>query len=330
MYSRRRTVRRPRMSYRRPRGTLRRQAFGNFAAAMQQRDSTNIVASLQETVTLNIPVNCNEATLVRNANSLLVTSQYFRNYMGMYDQYKINAIRASVEVLALNTMVSSPNNFPSVCTAWDRNGAQIKSVQLYDKSGAAIADTFTYSMPSYSDVTSYSSANEKTIYYGARWGVIRQLDAASMQEKSMYIPTTQTKDVLSYGNIYSAWNPCLLLALKTNNTPTDTPYSGNVFTIHWQFDITLRGLRKVNTTDSTISLFKPFDGFVGYATTNAGYGVPFTTDSNKYSAASTDYTTISKPTINPSITYNGSNDYTNNSISMPNTGFAEDNKNLAV
>lgn len=330
MYSRRRMVRRPRMTYRKPRSTIRRQAFGNFAAAMQQRDSTNIVASLQETVNLTIPVNCNEATLVRNANSLLVTSQYFRNYMGMYDQYKVNAIRASVEVLALNSMVSSPNNFPSVCTAWDRNGAQIKSVQLYDKTGVAVDNSFSYAMPSYSDVTSYSSANEKTIYYGARWGVIRQLDAASMQEKSMYVPTTQTKDVLSYGNMYSAWNPCLLLALKTNNTPTDNPYAGNVFTIHWQFDITLRGLRKVNTTDDTIKLFKPFDGFVGYANSNAAYAVQFVADSSKYSAASTDYATIAKPTINPCITYNSDSTYTNNSITMPNTGFAEENKNLAV
>lgn len=330
MYSRRRMVRRPRVVYRRPRGTLRRQAFGNFAAAMQQRDSTNIVASLQETVNLTVPVNCTEATLVRNANSLLVTSQYFRNYMGMYDQYKINAIRASIEVLALNNMVSSPNNFPSICTAWDRNGAQIQSVQLYDAQGAA-TDNYSYKMPSYSDVTSYSSANEKTIYYGARWGVIRQLDAASMQEKSMYIPTTQTKDVLTYGNIYSAWNPCLLIALKTNNAPSagGNPYTGNVFTIHWQFDITLRGLRKINNSDSSIELFKPYAGFVGYAATNDAYAVPWSSDPTKFSAAVSEYTTTAKPTINPSITLE-SGSYVNNSLTIPNTGFAEQNKNLAV
>lgn len=330
MYSRRRSVRRPRMSYRRSRGTLRRQAFGNFAAAMQQRDSTNIVASLQETVSLTVPKNCTEATLVRNANSLLVTSQYFRNYMGMYDQYKINAIRASIEVLALNNMVSSPNNFPSICTAWDRNGAQIESVQLSDAQGT-ITQGYSYRMPTYSDVASYSSANEKTIYYGARWGVIRQIDAASMQEKSMYIPTTQTKDVLSYGNLYSAWNPCLLLALKTNNAPSasSNPYTGNVFTIHWQFDITLRGLRKINSSDANINLFKPYDGFVGYASTNDAYAVAWASDPTKFSAAVSEYSAVAKPTINPSITLEGSN-YVNNSLTIPNTGFAEENKNLAV
>lgn len=330
MYSRRRSVRRPRMLYRRSRGTLRRQAFGNFAAAMQQRDSTNIVASLQETVSLTVPKNCTEATLVRNANSLLVTSQYFRNYMGMYDQYKINAIRASIEVLALNNMVSSPNNFPSICTAWDRNGAQIESVQLSDAQGA-ITHGYSYRMPTYSDVASYSSANEKTIYYGARWGVIRQIDAASMQEKSMYIPTTQTKDVLSYGNLYSAWNPCLLLALKTNNAPSasSNPYTGNVFTIHWQFDITLRGLRKINSSDANINLFKPYDGFVGYASTNDAYAVAWASDPTKFSAAVSEYSAVAKPTINPSITLEGQN-YVNNSLTIPNTGFAEENKNLAV
>lgn len=327
MYSRRRVTRRPRMVSRRPR-TARRQAFGNFAAALQQRDSTNIVASVQENVTLQIPVKCSEATIVRNVNAILTSSTYFRNYMGMYDQYKINSVRAAVEVLALNQQVSNSNSYPNVCTAWDRNGAQIQSVNLNDATTGAATDNWTYKMPSYSDVCSYSSANEKTIYYGARWGVVRQLDAASMQEKSTYIPTTQTKDVLSYGNIYSAWNPCLLLSLKTTSAPTDNAWANNIFSIHWQFDVTLRGLRKVDASDTVINLFKPYPGFVGYDTSTISYGVAWDSDKTKFSNVT--LTGVSLPSINPAVTVGSDGTLINNSLTMHNTGLAADNKNLAV
>ena len=88
-----------RRSFRRRRTTVRRQAFGNFASAMQQRDSTNVVVSMQENVIIGVPAQGNEGTIVRNVNALLCGTPYFENYAGMYDQYKINAVRVGIDDL---------------------------------------------------------------------------------------------------------------------------------------------------------------------------------------------------------------------------------------
>lgn len=259
---RRRPVRRIAAPVRR-RTTQTRRAFGNFASAMQQRDSTNVVISCQEDVVLNLPNHANEVTLVRNCNALLINTPYFENYMGMYDQYKINAVRASMEMTSISNELLSATKFPSICTAWDRNGIKISTVDTDPEGGHAYA----YCLPSYSEVCSYSSANEKTIYYGSRWGVIRQLDAASMMEKSVYLPTTNTRDVLSHGNMYSAWNPMLLIAIKSS-TVDDALDRPSKISIHWQFDVTLRGLRKVATTQ--MDKFKPNPNFIGFNTKTDG------------------------------------------------------------
>ena len=80
----------------RPRTTVRRQAFGNFASAMQQRDATNVVINTQEEFKLSVPANAKEATGVRNINALMTTSPMFFNYATMYDQFKLNAVRIAI------------------------------------------------------------------------------------------------------------------------------------------------------------------------------------------------------------------------------------------
>lgn len=309
-----------RRSYRRPisrrvavvprRGTVKRQAFGNFASAMQQRDSTNVVISTQEQVDIYIPANCNEATLVRNVNAILTSTEYFGNYMGMYDQYKINAVRASMEMVSIGNQILNTGNFPSICTSWDRNGVKVDNVE--------ITGSHYYKLPTYSVVASYSSANEKTLYYGSRWGVVRQLDAASMMEKSMYIPTTGTKDVLTIGNMYSAWNPQLLIGVRSpQSLASEQPCS---ITIHWQFDVTLRGLRKVPTADLT--KFVPIAGFIGYAKNNKGLVVSNTNNGNTVVG---DAEGVNRPTINPNST---GVEGQNTGIVVPNDGYPTANQNV--
>ena len=309
-----------RRSYRRPisrrvavvprRSTVKRQAFGNFASAMQQRDSTNVVISTQEQVDLYIPPNCNEATLVRNVNAILTSTEYFANYMGMYDQYKINAVRASMEMVSIGNQILSTGNFPSICTSWDRNGVKIDNVEV---SGVRY-----YMLPTYSVVASYSSANEKTLYYGSRWGVVRQLDAASMMEKSMYIPTTGTKDVLTVGNMYSAWNPQLLIGVRSPQSLATE--QSCAITIHWQFDVTLRGLRKVPV--SNLTKFVPIDGFIGYAKNNKGLVV--NNNANGKAVVGT-ADGVKKPTINPNSTGTAGE---NTGIVVPNDGYPGATQNV--
>lgn len=308
-----------RSGYRRPtrrvvsvprRTTLKRQAFGNFASAMQQRDSTNVVISSQEDVTMYVPTGATNATLVRNVNAILTSTQYFKNYMGMYDQYKINAVRASLEMISIGNRILNSARFPSICTAWDRNGIKVDTVNT----NTDVAPVYKYTLPDYGIVSSYSSANEKTIYYGSRWGVIRQLDAASMMEKSIYLPTSHTRDVLSTGNMYSAWNPMLLIGVKI---PGPIESEDNcVISIHWQFDVTLRGLRKVN--NDTIDNFIPFSGFIGYAPTNKGIYVRL--PDGTYQPASA-FIPGSEPSINPDTRYDATTGtYINTGIVVPNNG----------
>ena len=297
----------------RPRTTVRRQAFGNFASAMQQRDSTNVVISTQEDVTITVPQACAQATLVRNCNAILTKAEYFQNYLGMYDQYKINAIRASLEMTYIGNDLLNQQKFPSICTAWDRNGIKVTTVA---QNGAN-----KYLLPTYDIVSSYSSANEKTIYYGSRWGVIRQLDAASMMEKSMYIPTSNTRDVLSHGNMYSAWNPMLLISIQAPGAVGVIADQPCVISIHWQFDLTLRGLRKT-ITDNIMGRYQPSPGFIGYATSNYGFAVPNL--QGGYSEVGVGGAGT-EPTINPE--YNMPNG-AGNGLIIPNTGEAAQNPAL--
>ena len=94
------------------RTTAKRRAFGNFASAMQQRDATNIVVNAQEEVTLIVPKDAQEATVVRNINSLMTTAPMFMNYATMYDQYKLNAVRVGIEMTYIGNDLLS-NNSPS-------------------------------------------------------------------------------------------------------------------------------------------------------------------------------------------------------------------------
>jgi len=196
------------------RTTVKRQAFGNFASAMQQRDATNIVINTQEEYTLTVPAQCKEATGVRNMNAMLTTSPMFYNYATMYDQFKLNAVRISCEMTYINNQLLNSANFPSIATAWDRNGIRPRVVQ----SGPADNRQPAFLLPEYSTVASYSSAAERTLYYGAKWSVVRQLDASSMMEKSIYVGTVNTKDILTTDNLYGAWNPQFLIGIKSPTT----------------------------------------------------------------------------------------------------------------
>lgn len=261
---------------------------------MQQRDSTNIVVSSQEDVTLVVPVGGKEGTIVRNVNALLCDAPYFQNYLGMYDQYKINAVRASIEMTYIGNDLLNSQKFPSICTAWDRNGIKVNTVNVAAAQQPAV---YKFELPSYDCVTSYSSANEKTIYYGSRWGVVRQLDAASMMEKSMYLPTTNTREVLTQGNMYSAWNPQLLIAMSSAGDGGVVADQSAVFSIHWQFDVTLRGLRKI-TTEAVMDHFKPNPGYIGYTRDNKGLAVKMP-NGNYIVVGAADV--VNEPVINPDL-----------------------------
>lgn len=299
------------------RTTAKRRAFGNFASAMQQRDATNIVVNAQEEVRLYVPRGGQEATVVRNINSLMTTAPMFMNYATMYDQYKLNAVRVGIEMTYIGNDLLNSATFPSICTAWDRNGIKPRVIDVNGTPG--------FLLPVYDTVSSYSSANEKTLYYGSRWGVVRQLDASSMMEKSVYVGTVNTKDVLSNDNLYNAWNPILLMALKCPRAVSVE--SSVIFQLHYQFDITLRGLRKVviNNAEDFKKEMKPNANFMGYRADNCGYVVPGPGENSWLVvpvSGQEGVAGLATPTINPNLNEGGT---ANAGIYMPSTGKAADN-----
>ncbi|EDR27861.1 hypothetical protein EDI_274590 [Entamoeba dispar SAW760] len=127
-------------------------------------------------------------------------------------------------------------------------------------------------------------------------------------------------------NMYSAWNPQLLISIKTPQSVNAV--NSCTLTIHWQFDVTLRGLRKVLVSED--NSFKPYIGFIGYARNNNGLVVP-----NNVPNAQPPYILVgaidnsSAPSINPETVYDAANNaYSNGGLVLPNDGLPEHNVNL--
>ena len=135
------------------------------------------------------------------------------------------------------------------------------------------------------------------------------------------MPTTNTRDVLSNGNMYSAWNPILLISMKIPTVVTNSA-ADCVMSIHWQFDVTLRGLRKVPTTD--MSLFKPYAGFIGYKTDNVGLCIKGYNVDTYYVVTLASDTTA--PSINPE--YNPTTVPPSTGLVVPNDGLPGSNINI--
>ena len=85
-------------------------ARGNYRAALQQRDASNVVINAVTTITCNSGAN---GTAFINMYDVLRRSQFFSNYAPMYDQFKINRVRVK-----LNAITVPYNNCPTVFTAW--------------------------------------------------------------------------------------------------------------------------------------------------------------------------------------------------------------------
>ena len=88
----------------------------SMKAAFQQRDSTQIVINSTESVTLAVPANSNGSTIVRNVTKLLCSTEFFQHYAAMYDQFKIDGVSVSAEIV-YNTFGQAAMTFPNVISA---------------------------------------------------------------------------------------------------------------------------------------------------------------------------------------------------------------------
>ena len=183
------------------RGATRR-AYGNMRAAKQQADNA--------TFTLNVPTKF--ATFMKSHThidgtpaleqnttgvypisiyDLLRRSEFFNNYANMYDEFKIDKIK--VKLLPTAFTVNTNGNYRSltVYTAWDRTGLNATQVRsIFDKQHPQNNKIYCTIGE---DITTYSSAESRTVNPGANTSITRWLNPKTITEKSQWLSTALLK-----------------------------------------------------------------------------------------------------------------------------------------
>lgn len=179
---------------------MNRRTRGNFRAANQQKDTSNMVINVSKTYQVPVYVGYNGNAIAISIWRVLSDSPLFSSYGGMFDQVRITGIKAKITGLNAGTAITMANT-PTICTAWDRNGLDLLPA------GNNVAP-FTYNT-----VASSSSAIVQSWSPGNAFKITRRLYPSTMSEKSYYAPCT---------------------SLRTNDSDsspayTDTVHSGQSF-----------------------------------------------------------------------------------------------------
>lgn len=217
--------------YRPYRSSMRRRAYGNQRAADQQRDS------MQVTINQNISFDCGQnmydyggslntdefadtGCAAINIYDVLRKSDYFIQFSEMYDQIKIENIRA--KIIATNWATSKEESSTEkineivksrsyiIVTAWDRTGLSPEQIIKDPYWGKEIGNpNFDPTKPDGPDnprliispfnyrfwtkisrsITSYSSAKTKHLGPGNAYEIVRQLYPENNWEKSQFVST---------------------------------------------------------------------------------------------------------------------------------------------
>lgn len=204
----------------------KRRAIGNYRAALQQTDSTNVNLSITHrfevtNTTKEIGLNTIPVGLYAiNIYDLLRKSTFYQSYANMYDQIKITSIRVKLTPLLMTT--SSAENVEarnlvqsySIVTAWDRTGLSTEdiyeSVAEYNHTAPIIGtDNIEQNQYGKTDgiyviltadrAATYSSAVTKSMNPNSSCTIVRALYPNTMAEKSQFINTADMDEW--YGNI---------------------------------------------------------------------------------------------------------------------------------
>ena len=181
--------------------TISKRSSGNIKAAFEQRDQTEVVLNCNNVISCNFGntdvYGNTEGDLCRvsaiNVFDALCHSQFFGNYAPMYDQLRIDKVKAKITSLQYPSESGQgyQNNI-SVVTAFDRNGldeGQFKEFQFTDnnQTSACIGTTIG------KDISTYSSALTKNLNFGSTFEVIRYISPMNVQEKSQFVATDSLK-----------------------------------------------------------------------------------------------------------------------------------------
>lgn len=199
--------------YRPYRAGIAQRARRKQRTADQQRDTTDVVINVD--YAFDCGQTMNQIYLDRgddgwfdtgcaaiNIYDILRKSTYFSDFSKMYDQFKINNIKA--RIIATNWATSREESNTDeineiiksrsyiIVTAWDRSGLSKDQVELRADWNDSITNHKFYTKIG-KGITTYSSAKTKHLGPGNAYEIIRQLYPENLYEKSQFISTALLK-----------------------------------------------------------------------------------------------------------------------------------------
>lgn len=183
---------------------IERKARGNLQAAFEQRDNADVVLNCNTLVSCLLSGASNNYRVgAINVFDALLHSEFFNNYAPMYDQVRIDKIKAKFTSLQYpqSGSLNRISNI-SIVTAFDRNG--LDPTQIYHGQSNNV-ETISTSIGN--AVTTYSSALTKNLSYGSPFEVTRYINPTTIAEKSQYISTDSLKQWWSnYDSVNNFWS----------------------------------------------------------------------------------------------------------------------------
>lgn len=199
--------------YRPYRSGLAARARNQQRAADQQRDSTTVV------VNTNLSFDCGQTMneiysqrgdegwydtgcMAINIYDVLKGSDYFQSFSPLYDQVKIDNVRA--KIIATNWATSREANDEQkineiikarsyvIVTAWDRSGISKDQIKFDENWNNGVQNRKFYCTIGKA-IDSYSSAKTKHLGPGNAYEIVRQLYPENAFERSQFVSTSLLK-----------------------------------------------------------------------------------------------------------------------------------------
>lgn len=183
-------------------GRTNRKAYGNMRAAKQQADNATFTINIPSKVTsfmrsvVQLPgLATGDYRTVGvfpiSIYDLLRRSEFFNNYANMYDEFKIDKIK--VKLLPTSFTINTNGNYRNltIYTAWDRTG--LNTTQLHAYVDKARPENNQIWCTIGEDITTYSSAESRTVNPNTNTSITRWLNPKTMNEKAQWLSTSLLK-----------------------------------------------------------------------------------------------------------------------------------------
>lgn len=189
-------------------------AYYQKKVSAQQRDLAKFTINVPTKLTVfnktvNIPTSITDNTkfvtrtigcYALNIYDLLRKSAFFQNYSGMFDEFKINNV--SVKLTPSSYLISGGQRYTAITvfTAWDRSGLE-ESQTFWNLSATTIsntkvgqsADADGFYVTLGNEVTTYSSAQSRSLNPNTNTSITRYISPKALLEKSQYLSTDSLK-----------------------------------------------------------------------------------------------------------------------------------------